>query len=75
MKIMVHCYITVFGILLMMMYKENYYFVEQFHSSVLHSNQCSTGCEAHTNFADELACLTADTFGMKWLQLTDLKRC
>jgi hypothetical protein len=48
-----------------MMYKEHYYFVDQFHSFALHSDQCPAGCEAHTNFADELACLTANTFGMK----------
>jgi hypothetical protein len=26
----------------------------------LHGDRCTTGCEAHTNFADEAAYLTAD---------------
>jgi hypothetical protein len=30
------------------------------HCSALHGDQCTAGCEAHTNFADESACLTAD---------------
>jgi hypothetical protein len=34
--------------------------VDQVHGSALHSGQCATCCEAHTNFADESACLTAD---------------
>jgi hypothetical protein len=35
-------------------YKEDFYFVDDFHG-----NQCVVGCEAHTNFADESACLMA----------------
>jgi hypothetical protein len=38
-----------------MMYKEDYYFADQF----------PAGREAHMNFADELACLTAYIFRMK----------
>jgi hypothetical protein len=41
-------------------YKKDFYFVDQFHSSALHGDRCAAGCEAHTNFSDESACLTAD---------------
>jgi hypothetical protein len=34
--------------------------VEQVHGSALHDGQCAACCEAHTNFADESACPTAD---------------
>jgi hypothetical protein len=42
------------------LYREDFYFVDQFHGSVLHGNQCTTGCEAHMSFADESACLVGD---------------
>jgi hypothetical protein len=42
------------------MYREDFYFVDRFHGSALHGYRCIAGCEAHTNFADESACLTAD---------------
>jgi hypothetical protein len=42
------------------LYREDFYFVDWFHSSALHSNQCAACCEAHVNFADESACLMAD---------------
>jgi hypothetical protein len=41
-------------------YREDFYFVDWFHCSALHSDWCTTGCEVHTNFVDESACLTAD---------------
>jgi hypothetical protein len=41
-------------------HKEDFYFVTRFHGSALHGNRCAAGCEAHTNFADESVCLTAD---------------
>jgi hypothetical protein len=42
------------------LYGEDFYFVDQFHGSALHSNQCTTGCEAHMNSANESACLISD---------------
>jgi hypothetical protein len=42
------------------LYQEDFYFVDQFHSSVLHGNRCTTGCKAYMNFANESACLTSD---------------
>jgi hypothetical protein len=41
-------------------YREGFYFVDQFHGFALHGDQWAFCCEAHTNFADESACLTAD---------------
>jgi hypothetical protein len=43
-----------------MIYREDFYFVGRFHGSALHADRCAAGCEPHTNFADESACLTAD---------------
>jgi hypothetical protein len=43
-------------------YREDFYFVDRFHGSALHGNQCTASCEAHTNFADESACLMASNF-------------
>jgi hypothetical protein len=34
--------------------------VDRFHGSAHHDDRCTAGCEAHTNSADESACLTAD---------------
>jgi hypothetical protein len=34
--------------------------VDQVHDSALHGGRCAACCEAHTNFADQSACLTAD---------------
>jgi hypothetical protein len=43
------------------MYKQGgFYFVDRFHGSVLHVDRGAAWHEAHTNFADESACLTAD---------------
>jgi hypothetical protein len=36
-------------------YREDFYIVDRFHG-----NQCTAGWEAHMNFADKSACLTAD---------------
>jgi hypothetical protein len=41
-------------------YREDFYSVDQFHGSVLHSDRGTTCREAHMNFADESECLTAD---------------
>jgi hypothetical protein len=41
-------------------YREDSYFVDHFHSSVLHGDWCTAICEAHTNFANELICLLTD---------------
>jgi hypothetical protein len=41
-------------------YKEDFYFVDRFHGSVLHSDWCTAGFEMHTNFVDESACLMAN---------------
>jgi hypothetical protein len=41
-------------------YRENFCFVDRLHGSAPHGDRCTAGCEAHTNFADESACLTAD---------------
>jgi hypothetical protein len=43
-------------------YREDFYFLGRFHGSSLHGNRCTADCEAHKNFADESACLTADNF-------------
>jgi hypothetical protein len=43
-----------------MSYREDFYFVDRFHGSAHHGDRCTAGCEAHTNFADESACLLAD---------------
>jgi hypothetical protein len=44
----------------MFLYNEDFYFVGQLHNSVLQSDRCIAGCEAHMNFADDSVCLTAD---------------
>jgi hypothetical protein len=41
-------------------YREDFYFVFQFHGSALHGDRCTAGCEAHTNSADILICLLTD---------------
>jgi hypothetical protein len=46
----------------MFLYSEDFYSVDQFHGSPLHSDWCIAGCEADKNFADDSACLTADIF-------------
>jgi hypothetical protein len=53
------------------MYREDFYFVDQFHDSVLLGDQCTTGCEAHTNFADESACLMVDNV---WNEVVTIHR-
>jgi hypothetical protein len=35
-------------------------FVDRLHCSVLHGDQFSTGCEAHTNVAEDSACPMVD---------------
>jgi hypothetical protein len=42
------------------LYREDFYFVDRFHASAHHGDRCITGCEAHTNLADESACQMAD---------------
>jgi hypothetical protein len=37
------------------MSREDFYFDDR-----LHGDRCTAGCGAHTNFADESACLKAD---------------
>jgi hypothetical protein len=39
---------------------EGFYLADRFHGSTLHGARCTAGGEAHTNFADESACLTSD---------------
>jgi hypothetical protein len=34
--------------------------VDRVQGSALHGGRCAACCEAHTNFADESACLTSD---------------
>jgi hypothetical protein len=41
-------------------YRKDFYFVYRFHGSALHGGRCAVCYEAHTNFADESVCLTAD---------------
>jgi hypothetical protein len=43
-------------------YREDFYFVDRFHSSALHGDWCTTGYEAHMNFANDSACLMANNF-------------
>jgi hypothetical protein len=54
--------------------REDFYFVDRFHGSALHGDRCSA---AHTNFADESACLTADDIRNegKFLPLFTDHRC
>jgi hypothetical protein len=35
-------------------------FVDQFHGSALHGDQCITGCEVLAHFASESVCVMAD---------------
>jgi hypothetical protein len=49
-----------------LVYRKDVYFVDRFKGSTLHGNRCIAGWGAHTNFADESACPTANNFfGMK----------
>jgi hypothetical protein len=41
-------------------YREEFYFVDQFHGSVLHGDQSTASCEAYTDFAYVSTCLMAD---------------
>jgi hypothetical protein len=36
-------------------YREDFYFVDQFHGSALHDGECTACCKAHMEFADESA--------------------
>jgi hypothetical protein len=54
-----------------MYYREYFYFVDRFHGSALHGCRCADCCEAHTNFADESACLTADNI---WNEVVTIQR-
>jgi hypothetical protein len=47
------------------MYRKYFYFVDRFHSSVLHGDWCAACREAHTNFAEESARLMADNVRIK----------
>jgi hypothetical protein len=59
-------------------YGEDFYFVDRFHCSALHGNQGATCREAHTNFAADSACLTADVWnevqGVQPMRKRDLQR-
>jgi hypothetical protein len=41
-------------------YRQDFYFVDRFHGSEIHSDRCTATCEAHTNCPDESARLRAD---------------
>jgi hypothetical protein len=41
-------------------YREEFYSVDRFHGSGLHGDRCAACCDAHMNFANKSACLTAD---------------
>jgi hypothetical protein len=43
-----------------MKYRKDIWCVDRVHGSALHGGRWAACCEAHTNFADESACLTAD---------------
>jgi hypothetical protein len=45
-----------------LLYREDFYFVDRFHSSAHHGDQYTAGCKVHINFADESARLMADNF-------------
>jgi hypothetical protein len=45
--------------LVICLYREDFYFVDQFHSSALHSGRCTACCEEHINFANKSAWLMA----------------
>jgi hypothetical protein len=67
-----------FCLLMPLLYREDFYFVDWFHSSAHHGDRCTTGCEAHMDFADEAACLKADNIRNegKFLPFfTDHRRC
>jgi hypothetical protein len=51
-------------------YREDFYFVEQFHGSALHSDPGPACCKVHTNCADESAYLMANKIQNE-LQFTD----
>jgi hypothetical protein len=53
------------------LYKEDFCFVDRFHGSALHGEQCAACCEAHTNFTDESACLMADNV---WNEVVTIHR-
>jgi hypothetical protein len=42
------------------MYRESFYFIDWFHGSVLQCVRGAACCDAHMNFAEESAYLTAD---------------
>jgi hypothetical protein len=42
------------------LYREDLYFVDLFHGSAHHGDQSAACHEAHLNFVDESACLTAN---------------
>jgi hypothetical protein len=55
----IQCF-TFHKIIIQVLYREYFYCVDQVHGCALHSGQCATCHKAHTNFANESACLTAD---------------
>jgi hypothetical protein len=57
------------------MYREDFYFVDQLHGSVLHGDRGTACYQAYTNFADESAYLMADNVRNEVLQFTDHRRC
>jgi hypothetical protein len=46
-------------------YRKYFYSVDLVHGSALDGGRCSACCEAYINFADESACLTADSVRKK----------
>jgi hypothetical protein len=51
--------LVVFNLQINSLYRENFYFVDRFHISALHSDRGAACCKVHTNFADASVCLTA----------------
>jgi hypothetical protein len=62
----------------LILYREDFCFVDWFYVSALHGSQCVACCKAHTNFADESAYLMADNIwneGEVLPLFTDHRRC
>jgi hypothetical protein len=51
--------------LIYVLYREDFYFVDWFHFSLLHGNCYATGCKVHMNLTDESACLISDNISNK----------
>jgi hypothetical protein len=55
-------------------YREDFYFVDWFYGSALYGSRGAACCEAHTNFVDESAYLTADNVRNEGKVLTFVHR-